>query len=119
LKLFAGKKCIELQVNSENWCQVFFHHGQSDELGADSKDVVVKRFLAILQVEKFPDSTHELEGKSYACFIMLFEKHASGYARQENSDIFFQFRNGEGKVIDEVVLNADDALRWKNQLEEF
>lgn len=70
LKIIAGNKTIDLCVNEDKWCRVFFNHGSSDELGADSKDIVVQRLLSILNRDKFPETTHELEGDLYCCFIM-------------------------------------------------
>ena len=119
LELPIGEKSIELTVNDENWCSVTFHHGIADELGADTKEIVIQRFLSILEPSNFPENTHQLEGHKYTCFVMLFEKHASGYARLTDKGVKLHFRNSQGNRIDDIDLSYDDCKRWKKLLVDF
>ena len=117
IELCVSNKSIVLNVDKNDWCTVIFHHGKSDVLGADSIDIIINRFLSVLENRVFPKATHQLDGEGYSCFITLFERHASGYARRTTHGLFLHFRNSAGDKIDDLHLSRKDCQRWKEILE--
>ena len=119
--LAAGNQALELViVNDIQWCTVYlFKHEKIHELGSDMFEVIIQRFLSILEPFKQHETTHVLDGNPYTCFIMLAEKHASGYMRRNENGVLLHFRDGEGKAIDDIQLSEENCIEWRNILLNF
>jgi hypothetical protein len=119
IQLIAHDFHLQL-VDNRGWCSVFlFLNNRTVEVGADSKEVVISRFLSILDRPRFPELKLAIEDSQYACFILLFEKHTFGYARPTNSGIELHFRNGLNEPITRVDLTLEECELWKNQLNQW
>lgn len=119
IQLIADGFRLQL-VDNRGWCSVFlFLSNQTVELGADSKEVVISRFLSILDIPRFPELKFAIEDCQYACFILLFEKHTFGYARPTSSGIELHFRNELNEPIITVNLTLEECELWKIQLNQW
>jgi hypothetical protein len=116
IQLIAHDFHLQL-VDNGGWCSVFlFLNNRTEELGADGKEVVISRFLSILDIPRFPELKFAIEDRQYACFILLFEKHTFGYARPTSFGIELHFRNGLNQPITTVNLTLEECELWKTQL---
>ncbi len=107
-------------VDNQSWCSVFLVlNNRTVELGADSKEVVISKFLSILDRPRFPELKLAKEERQYDCFILLYEKHTSGYARPTSSGIELLFKNGLNEPITTVNLTLEECEMWKHQLNEW
>jgi hypothetical protein len=119
IQLIAHDFHLQL-VDNRGWCSVFlFLNNRTVELGADSKEVVISRFLSILDIPRFPELKFAIEDCQYACFILLFEKHTFGYARPTSSGIELHFRNELNEPITTVNLTLEECELWKIQLNQW
>jgi hypothetical protein len=119
IQLIAHDFHLQL-VDNRGWCSVFlFLNNRTVELGADSKEVVISRFLSILDIPRFPELKFAIEDCQYACFILLFEKHTFGYARPTSSGIELHFRNELNEPIITVNLTLEECELWKIQLNQW
>lgn len=119
LILKSGNKTFKFQERYPEWCSVFLKHDRMYELGADRTHIVVDRFLKVLDIEHFPEATHSMSGYDFTCFIMLYEKHTSGYARLQGSGLVLHFRDGNGTPIDDLCLHPIKIQEWKYALTSF
>lgn len=120
ITLIVEDRALELViVNDVEWCTVYFKHEEVHELGSDVLNIVAQRFLSILEPHEEHKVTHIIDGESYTCFIMLAEKHASGYMRRNQRGILLHFRDSEGKAIDDIQLSEEDCINWKKLLLNF
>jgi len=104
IQLIADDFHLQL-VDNQSWCSVFLVlTNRTVELGADSKEVVIRKFLSILNRPWFSMLKLAREQRKYNCFILLYEKHTSGYVRPTNSGIELLFKNGLNKPITTVNL---------------
>lgn len=121
LELTAGDKSLRFAVvNERGWCRVALVSGSTRALGADTKDVLVRRFLGVLDPQVFrglPPPHPDAEG--YRCFIMLAEDHTFGYAREAGDTLQLHFRNGHARPIGDIELSAPQRERWQHELAEF
>lgn len=107
-------------VDNAGWCSVLlFLNYRTEELGADSKKVVINRFLSILDRPTFPALKIAIADDQYACFIALFEKHTFGYARPTISGLELHFRNELHEPIATVNLSLEECELWKEQLNQW
>ena len=107
-------------VDNQSWCSVFLVlNNRTVELGADSKEVVVRKFLSILNRPWFPKLKWVREERQYDCFILLYEKHTSGYVRPTSSGIELHFKNGLNEPITTVNLTLEECTLWKKQLNKW
>ena len=119
IQLIAHDFHLQL-VDNRGWCSVFlFLNNRTVELGADSKEVVISRFLSILDIPRFPELKWAIEDSQYACFILLFEKHTFGYAKPTSSGIELHFRNELNEPIITVNLTLEECELWKIQLNQW
>jgi len=119
IQLIAHDFHLQL-VDNRGWCSVFLVlNNRTVELGADSKEVVISRFLSILDIPRFPELKFAIEDCQYACFILLFEKHTFGYARPTSSGIELHFRNELNEPIITVNLTLEECELWKIQLNQW
>jgi hypothetical protein len=121
LDLSADEKLLRLYVvNPRGWCRVSLVGETTRLLGADTKQVVARRFLDVLDAQRLrelPPPHPDAEG--YRCFIMLFENHTFGYAREAGDTLELHFRDGHAKPIGDIDLTAPERERWKHQLLQF
>ena len=119
IQLIAHDFQLQL-VDDAGWCSVFLLlNSRIEELGSDSKKVVINRFLSILDIQTFPELKIAIEERQYACFIGLFEKHTFGYARPTISGIEIHFRNDLNESMITVNLSLEDCELWKLQLNQW
>jgi len=119
IQLIAHDFHLQL-VDNRGWCSVFLVlNNRTVELGADSKEVVISRFLSILDIPRFPELKWAIEDSQYDCFILLYEKHTSGYVRPTSSGIELHFKNGLNEPITTVNLTLEECDLWKNQLNQW
>ena len=103
---------IELNVDTNGWCSLFLHQRTRLPLGSDSKEIIKKRFLSILDSESFPNGTDYLNGKEYVCFLTLFEEHTSGFARKESDHLSIVFTDDLSEILLNFKLTPNQAKEW-------
>jgi hypothetical protein len=120
MKLLSRDFYLDLSVNQNNWCLVLLKHSNAtEELGADTLEVVAKKFLLILDINFFPEPNCTLDDKLYYLFVSFFEKHSSGYARVILLGIEIHFRDASNQPLVTVFLSHQERQTWKNKLEQM
>lgn len=119
-KLLSHDFYLELSVNQNNWCSITLkHNNNTEQLGADTLEVVARKFLSILDLNSFPEPKCTIDSKLYYVFIGLSEKHTVGYARVLPSGIEIHFRDMLNQPIVTVFLSHQERQVWKNELEKM
>ncbi|MDY7013838.1 MAG: hypothetical protein SVX43_09635 [Cyanobacteriota bacterium] len=119
-KLLSHDFYLEFIVNQNNWCSISLkQNNNTEQLGADTLEVVARKILSVLDLNSFPEPNCTLDSKLYYVFIGLFEKHTVGYARVISSGIEIHFRDVLNQPIVTVFLSHQERQIWKNQLEKM
>ncbi|TYQ30022.1 hypothetical protein [Pseudanabaena sp. UWO310] len=107
-----------LQFSEEEWCEVtLIISGQSHYLGADSRNLVLQRFLNGF-TKDFDFSSGKINGVPISCVLTLFEAHHTIYLGEIDGKRCLYFQDGDGQIIAEVLLPASDLSLWIENLRE-
>lgn len=107
-----------LQFSEKEWCEVrLIISGQSHYLGADSRNLVLQRFLNGL-TKDFDFSSGEINGVPVSGVLTLFESHHTIYLGKIDGKQCLYFQDGDGRIIAEILLSDSDLSLWIEGLRE-
>ena len=120
IKLLADNKSLEFIIkNKSGWCQILFNqNNKTIQLGAHSIDTIKQKFQTVLNIDCFPESTSEVNGKKISWFLTLSETYCSCYATR-NIDITELLFYCNESFIATIRLTKDDCVSWSKQLNKF
>lgn len=107
-----------LQFSEKEWCEVrLIISGQSHYLGADSRNLVLQRFLNGL-TKDFDFSSGEINGVPVSGVLTLCESHHTIYLGKIDGKQCLYFEDGDGRIIAEILLSDSDLSLWVKDLRE-
>lgn len=118
LPIKNGQSLEFVPVNELNWCQVHWNpaNGPKQSLGAEVAEILVQKFLAVLDPAHFPPMNEVWEGKRYALFLALFEVHTWWLARKTTAGIEILVLRDSHEEIASFQLAPSDCDIWRTLL---
>ena len=103
---------IIFEVNDKDWCSLSIaYNNEVTELGADSKNIVLKRIIEGLKSITKDQIVGALEGIEVKCVLSLSEKHCSLYLGIENNRKILFIQDDAGKIIARITLTNNDIQK--------
>lgn len=118
INLNAGNFSLALKINQHNYCSLLLiKDGHTKELGYDNIEIIIQKFLSMLDGEIFSEQDRAVKNCQYINFINLSEKHTSLYAKRISGGMEILFQNGINlETIATVFLSFQECQEWKKQL---
>jgi|LSQX01.2.fsa_nt_gb hypothetical protein len=103
---------IIFEVNDKDWCSLSIaYNNEVTELGADSKNIVLKRIIEGLKSITKDQIVGALEGIEVKWVLSLSEKHCSLYLGIENNRKILFIQDDAGKIIARITLTNNDIQK--------
>tara|TARA_B100001778_G_scaffold304269_1_gene282103 strand:+ start:54 stop:452 length:399 start_codon:yes stop_codon:yes gene_type:complete len=103
------------------WTSIWLHEGEAKtDLGADSLEVIVSRFLsALLNPQRQAATDQSINGSPVVWLLSLMECHHSIYYCSNQSNLTLYVQDPKAKLIKKMILTQSDIQRWARILSEI
>ena len=103
------------------WTSIWLHEGDAKtDLGADSLEVIVSRFISAFLNPERPAATDQSINPSPVVWLLsLMECHHSIYYCSNQSNLTLFVQDPKAKLIKKMILSQDDIQRWARILSEI
>ena len=116
--LKTKKAELVLNTDQRGWCQLQLHiEDQILQLGADKKDVVVRRLSHALEDVLEGSPTRSIQGTGVTWVLSLSERHSSIYVAQCDESRVLFFQGEDGSLLARVELVSKERRSWFSALQ--